>query len=77
MVVTVPKAAPAAFQSFAATAPVGVDGLSVLGQEIYLYCPNGYGRTKLSNAFFERQLATTATTRNWKTVSKLLDIART
>jgi uncharacterized protein (DUF1697 family) len=37
-------------------------------QEIYLHCPNGYGRSKLSNSFFERKLGVVATTRNWNTV---------
>jgi uncharacterized protein (DUF1697 family) len=41
------------------------------GEEIYLYCPDGYGRTKLSNNAFERFLAVAATTRNWKTVNDL------
>lgn len=43
---------------------------------IYLYCPNGYGRTKLTNTVFERKLKTTATTRNIKTVNCLLDMAK-
>ena len=43
----------------------------IVGKEIYLYCPNGYGRTKLSNTFFERKLNVSATTRNWKTVTVL------
>lgn len=41
----------------------------------YLYCPEGYGKTKLNNSFLENVLKTTATTRNWKTVNKLLYIA--
>jgi uncharacterized protein (DUF1697 family) len=45
------------------------------GKEIYLFCPNGYGRTKLSNSFFERKLKVAATTRNWKTVSALAGMA--
>ena len=45
------------------------------GREIYLFCPNGYGRTKLSNNFFERKLKTIATTRNWKTVNALYNMA--
>jgi uncharacterized protein (DUF1697 family) len=44
------------------------------GKEVYLFCPNGYGRTKLSNNFFERKLKVAATTRNWKTVNALVDI---
>jgi uncharacterized protein (DUF1697 family) len=43
-------------------------------KEVYLYCPNGYGRTKLSNNFFESKLNVTATTRNWRTVNELFKI---
>lgn len=42
---------------------------------IYLYCPNGYGNTKLSNNFLERNLNVIATTRNWRTTNELLKIA--
>lgn len=48
----------------------------ILGREIYLYCPNGYGTSKLSNTAIEKKLAVGATTRNWKTVSALLEMAR-
>jgi len=37
----------------------------------YLYCPNGYGKSKLSNNFIENKLKVSATTRNWKTVAKI------
>lgn len=54
----------------------------VIGEEftltekaVYLYCPNGYGKTKLTNTFFENKLKVSATTRNWKTVNELLRIA--
>jgi uncharacterized protein (DUF1697 family) len=47
------------------------DEFFVRDQEIFLFCPNGYGRTKLSNNFFERKLDVSATTRNWKTVNAL------
>ena len=50
------------------------DEFIIDGLNIYVYCPNGYGRTKLSNNFFESKLKVTATTRNWKTVNKLLDM---
>ena len=39
---------------------------------IYLYCPAGYGNTKLTNTFFENKLNVTATTRNWRTANELL-----
>jgi uncharacterized protein (DUF1697 family) len=45
-------------------------------KEIYLFCPNGYGKTKLSNNFFERELKVSATTRNWKTVNTLYSMAK-
>jgi uncharacterized protein (DUF1697 family) len=47
----------------------------VVGErEIYLYCPEGYGRTKLSNNYIENKLKIGATTRNWNTVYKLFEI---
>ncbi len=52
------------------------EALEVRGKEIYLHCPNGYGRSKLSNSFLERKLGVTATTRNWKTVKKLYDLSQ-
>ncbi len=45
------------------------------GREIYLFLPNGYGRTKLNNNFFERKLKVTATTRSWRTVVALAEMA--
>ena len=51
------------------------DALFLFGKTVYLYCPNGYGNTKLSNAFFEKKLGVQATTRNWKTTETLLRLA--
>jgi uncharacterized protein (DUF1697 family) len=51
------------------------DRFMISGKEIYLYCPGGYGNTKLSNSFFESKLKVTATTRNWNTVNKLLELS--
>ena len=48
----------------------------IISREVYLYCPNGYGNTKLNNATFEIKLETVATTRNWKTINNLLEISR-
>jgi uncharacterized protein (DUF1697 family) len=52
------------------------DELRVAGREVYLLCPKGYGRSKLSNAFFEKRLGEVATTRNWRTVTTLAELAR-
>jgi uncharacterized protein (DUF1697 family) len=51
------------------------DEFRIDGREVFVRCPNGYGRTKINNTFFERKLATRATTRNWNTVTLLLDWA--
>lgn len=51
------------------------DEFRVIGREIYLHCPGGYGRTTLSNNFFEKKLGKLATTRNWKTVTALCDLS--
>ncbi len=42
---------------------------------VYLYCPNGYARTKLNNNYIESKLKVNATTRNWKTTNELLKLA--
>jgi len=49
--------------------------VSVSGREVYLFCPNGYGKTKLSNQFLEGKLNVYATTRNWRTVNALSFLA--
>lgn len=51
------------------------DRFRASGRAIYLFCPNGYGQTKLTNTFFEGRLKLTATTRNLKTLSHLLSIS--
>jgi uncharacterized protein (DUF1697 family) len=53
----------------------GHDEFRCLGTAIYLACPDGYGRSKLSNNVFERALGVGATTRNWKTVTTLAAMA--
>lgn len=51
------------------------DEFQLIGRELYLHYPNGYGRTKLSNDFFERRTKLRATTRNWNTVTKLVELS--
>jgi len=50
------------------------DELALIGREVYLHCPNGYGRTKLNNTFIEKRLGVVGTTRNWNTVTRLRDM---
>lgn len=56
---------------------VNPEQICIRGREIYLYCPNGYGNTKISNNAIEKKLGVEATTRNWKTVNTLLTLAKT
>ena len=44
-------------------------------RELYIYYPNGSGRSKLSAALLEKTLGTPGTLRNWNTVRKLLEMA--
>ncbi|MEN0006340.1 MAG: DUF1697 domain-containing protein [Bacteroidota bacterium] len=53
----------------------GADQFEVVERSIYLHCSNGYGRTKLTNTFFERKLKVQATTRNWKTMLKVQEMS--
>ena len=53
----------------------GEDTFAVAGSHVYLRTPGGYGRTKLTNALFERKLGVVATTRNWRTVCALAEMA--
>lgn len=50
------------------------DRFIIINREIYLDCAGGYGTTRLSNTFFENKLKVRATTRNWNTVNKLVEL---
>ncbi|MHB8418396.1 MAG: DUF1697 domain-containing protein [Myxococcales bacterium] len=51
------------------------DRFAVLGREVYLCCPKGYGQTKLTPQWLDGKLATVSTVRNWRTTRKLLELA--
>jgi len=66
--------APAALEAL--TVPAGAsEEYRIVGREVYLHFPEGYGRTKLSNALWERKLRLAATTRNWNTIVTLHRLA--
>jgi uncharacterized protein (DUF1697 family) len=58
-------------------AAIRTDGeeLRLSGRELFVYFPNGMGRSKLSPGHFERLLKTPGTGRNWNTVVRLLEMA--
>jgi len=49
--------------------------LRMEGREVFVYYPNGMGRSKLSPALIEKTLKMPGTGRNWNTVTKLLEMA--
>lgn len=51
------------------------DRFRPIGRTLYLHYADGAGTTKLSNAVIEKKLQLTSTTRNWKTVKKLIELA--
>lgn len=52
------------------------DELTVVNREVFLHCPNGIGRSKLTNTWMDRALATVSTARSWNTVNALVDMCR-
>jgi uncharacterized protein (DUF1697 family) len=52
------------------------DAFVVRGRDVYLRLPNGVADTKLTNAYFDSKLATVSTGRNWRTVTKLLELMK-
>ena len=54
--------------------PGSTEEFAFADREVFLYYPDGYGRTKLSNAYIERRLGVAATTRNWRVVTKLREL---
>ena len=50
--------------------------LELRGPEIYLYYPDGVGRSKLTGAVIENKLDTAGTARNWNTLIKLVEVGR-
>ncbi|RLP95019.1 DUF1697 domain-containing protein [Micromonospora sp. CV4] len=61
----------------ALTVPGGENvAFTVTGREVYLHFPEGgYGRSKFTNAYLEKKLDVVATTRNWKSVRALAELA--
>lgn len=52
------------------------DELVFEDKEIYLHIPDGFGKSKLTVNVLERKLKVAATTRNWKTTKKLLELCK-
>ena len=48
--------------------------LCVVDNVLYLHCQEGYGRSKLTHSIIEKKLQVSATSRNLKTVEKLITL---
>jgi uncharacterized protein (DUF1697 family) len=54
----------------------GPEMLELRGPEVYLYYPEGVGRSKLSTAVIESHLEVNGTARNWNTLVRILEAGR-
>jgi len=52
------------------------DQFKIDQRNVFIYCDGKYHQSKLTNNFFEKKLKVGATTRNWKTVLKLLELSK-
>lgn len=61
----------------ALTVPAGETvAFTFTGREVFLHYPDGgYGRSKFTNAYLEKKLGVIATTRNWRSVRALAELA--
>ena len=49
----------------------GPEEIHIIGQEAFIYYPDGMGRSKLTYTLLEKKLKTAGTARNWNTVLRL------
>ena len=57
------------------TADVAPERVAVIGREVYAWHPGGVGRSKLATLITDRRLGTEVTARNWRTITRLLELA--
>lgn len=51
------------------------DLFQIIDNNAFIFVAGKYHQSKLTNNFFEKKLVVSATTRNWKTVKKLLELS--
>jgi len=56
---------------------VAPDRYVVAGSDVFLHYPNGVQGSRLTGALLERELGVPGTIRNWRTVTRLAEMART
>ena len=55
---------------------VAPDRVEVAGSDVYLHYPNGFQGARLTGAVLERTLGLAGTARNWRTVTRLAELAK-
>ena len=55
---------------------ISPDIIAIKNDVIYIACPNGASNSKLTNNFIEKQLKVSGTTRNYKTMQKLVAMSK-
>jgi uncharacterized protein (DUF1697 family) len=55
----------------------GKEAFSLRGKEIFLYLPDGAGRSKMAAYRYDKVLRTAVSMRNWRTVQQLLALVET
>ena len=69
------KAPPAEVMRKLEAAASGKEQIAHIGRELYAWHPDGVGRSKLAALLAGKGLGVTATSRNWTTVTRLLEMA--
>lgn len=54
---------------------ISPDRVEVTGSDVFLHYPNGVHGSRLTGALLERHLGVAGTVRNWRTVTKLAELA--
>jgi uncharacterized protein (DUF1697 family) len=73
--ITMLSDAPAGGKLAAAKAVNSTEEKFILKRDvIYCFYGKGYGKSKYTNNYFEKTLGVSATTRNWTTINKILEI---
>jgi uncharacterized protein (DUF1697 family) len=75
LVVFLEKAPSAAAETALRSSYSGPESMHLNGRELYIFYPEGMGRSKLTPALYEKKLGLAGTARNWNTVTKLLELA--
>lgn len=52
------------------------DKFVIKNKDVFIFCEGKYHKSKLTNTFFEKKLKVSTTTRNWKTILKLLELSQ-